>query len=94
MFGECKCRIPDPQFWTVIHITGRDRVVRCSGCNQIWHTTAAYAKELPENLVSPYQWRQYIHSPNYHKGEDTVVGEEGSYLDPDFRSCFETEEIS
>lgn len=91
MYAKCICRTPDPQFWTVIHITGRDRVVRCSGCRQIWHSTAAYAKDLPENLVSPYQWRQYIHTPDYHK-EDPVEGEADSYLDPAFKSRFDEPE--
>ena len=89
MYAKCICRVPDPNNWTVIHITGRDRVVRCAVCSQIWHSTGVYAKDLPENLVSPYQWRQYLHSPDYHKGEDPIEGEEGGYLDPEFQSRLE-----
>lgn len=89
MYAKCICRVPDPENWTVIHITGRDRVVRCSGCKQIWHSTAVYAKELKEDFVSPYRWRQLIHTPDYHKGEDPIEGEENSYLDPAFESRFE-----
>ena len=91
MQAKCTCRVPNPENWTVIHITGRDRVIRCSACRQIWHSVAAYAKELPEQFVSPYQWRQYIHSPDYHKGEDPIEGETDSYLDPNFKSRFEQE---
>lgn len=92
MYAKCICRVPDPENWTVIHITGRDRVVRCACCRQIWHSTAAYARDLKENFVSPYQWRQLIHTPDYHKGEDPIEGEEDTYLDPAFVSRFEEPE--
>lgn len=88
MHAKCICRIPDPANWTVIRISGRDRVVRCAACRQIWHTTGDYAEELTEEIVSPYQWRQYIHSRDYHR-EPPVIGEPGSYLDPEFKSVFD-----
>ena len=82
MYAKCICRVPDPNNWTVIHLTGRDRVIRCACCRQIWHSTAAYAQELNEDLVSPYQWRSLIKTPDYHKSEAPVEGEENGYLDP------------
>ena len=92
MYAKCICRVPDPTHWHVIYITGRDRVVRCADCRQIWHSTASYAQELEEELVSPYEWKQFIHTPEYHKGEDVIEGEPDSYLDPAFRSIFEQPE--
>ena len=29
MYAKCICRVPDLSNWTVIHITGRDRVDDC-----------------------------------------------------------------
>lgn len=89
---KCYCRVPDITNWTIIHITGRDRVIRCSQCRQIWHSYASYTSELKEELVSPYEWRRLIHTPDYHKGEDPIEGEPDSYLDPAFESVFETDE--
>lgn len=92
MTFKCNCRVPDIMNWSVIKISGRDWIVRCSACRQVWHTTAAYAAELPEKPISPYEWRRLIHSPDYHKGEDSVEGEADGYLDPNFESRFEKEE--
>ena len=89
MQAKCSCQVPDIANWTIIHITGRDRVIRCSACRQIWHSYAAYTKEIPEQLVSPYEWKHLIRTPDYHKGEDEIDGESGSYLDPAFVSRFE-----
>lgn len=91
MRAKCICKIPDIGNWTVIHITGRDRVIRCSECHQIWHSFAAYTNEIPEQLVSPYEWRHLIRTPDYHKGESEFEGEEDSYLDPAFESRFDRE---
>ena len=41
MQAKCSCRVPDPANWTIIHITGRDRVIRCSACRQIWRERAS-----------------------------------------------------
>ena len=92
MTYKCICRVPDLGNWSVIKISGRDWIVRCSACRQAWHTTAAYAAELPEKPISPYEWRRLIRTPDYHKGEDAVEGEEEGYLDPDFESRFLKEE--
>ena len=92
MTYKCNCRIPDFENWSVIKISGRDWIVRCSACRQVWHTTAAYAADLPEKPISPYEWRRLIHTPDYHKGEETAEGEEGGYLDPAFESRFTDKE--
>ena len=86
MTYKCNCRIPNTENWSVIKISGRDWIVRCSACRQVWHTTAAYAADLPEKPISPYQWRKLIHTPDYHKGEEIPEGETNGYLDPDFES--------
>ena len=88
MTYKCSCPCPDPSNWTVIRISGRDSVVRCSACRQIWHTTAEYADSLPERKVSQYEWRQLIKTADYHKGEDPLFGEPDGYLDPNFESRF------
>lgn len=92
MTYKCYCRVPDVENWSVIKSSGRDWIVRCSKCRQVWHTTAAYAKELPENPISPYQWRKLIHTSDYHKGELPVEGDPDGYLSPDFKSRFTEEE--
>ena len=92
MTYKCNCRVPDIENWSVIKISGRDWIVRCSACRQVWHTTAAYAADLPEKPISPYEWRRLIHTPDYHKGEDPIEGEEGGYLGPDFESRFQKKE--
>lgn len=92
MYAKCICRVPDLSNWTVIHITGRDRVIRCSACRQAWHTTASYAEELPVDPVSPYEWRQLIRTPEYHKGEGMIEGEEDGYLDSARPSIFAKED--
>ncbi len=92
MTYKCFCRVPDVENWSVIKISGRDWIVRCSKCRQVWHTTAAYAKDLPENPISPYQWRKLIHTADYHKGELPIEGEPDGYLSPDFKSRFTEEE--
>ena len=89
---KCQCRIPDPQNWSVIRISGRDRIVRCSACRQIWHTVGKYSEDLAEKPVSKYEWRQLIHTPEYHKGEEPILGEANTYIDPEFRSRFLEEE--
>jgi hypothetical protein len=86
MVFKCCCCEPDPENWTVIRVSGRDHIVRCAKCRQIWHTQAAYANDLPEAPVPPLQWKKLIHTKEYHQGEPPVVGEKGSYLDPDFKS--------
>jgi hypothetical protein len=93
MTYKCNCRVPDPENWTVIKISGRDWIVRCSVCRQVWHTTAAYAADLPRKPISPYQWRKLIHTPDYHKGDDGPEGEPNGYLDPAFESRFTKEEL-
>ena len=52
MTYKCNCRVPDIMNWSVIKISGRDWIVRCSACRQVWHTTAAYAAELSEKPIS------------------------------------------
>ncbi|MBQ5986651.1 MAG: hypothetical protein IJL59_05265 [Clostridia bacterium] len=42
----------------------------CKACQQAWHTTAAYAEELPVELCSPYRWREIVASPGYHAREE------------------------
>lgn len=91
MQAKCICRVPDINNWTIIHITGRDHVIRCSQCRQIWHSYGSYTKELTEDLVSPYEWRHLIRTPEYHKGDYEIEGEPESYLDPAFESRFEGE---
>jgi uncharacterized Zn finger protein len=85
---KCQCRVPDPQDWTVIRISGRDKIIRCSACGHIWHTVAKYSDDLPEKTVSEYEWRRLIHTPEYHKGEEPLPCDPGEYLDPDFKSRF------
>lgn len=92
MTYKCRCHYPDLENWSVIKISGRDWIVRCSKCRQVWHTTASYAAELPEKPISPYEWRKLIHTPDYHKGEDAIEGEPDGYLDPAFESRFEKED--
>lgn len=91
MTYKCICPEPNTANWSVIRLSGRDSIVRCSVCGQIWHTTASYAAQLPERQVSQFEWRQLIKSADYHKGEDEIEGEPGGYLDPDFASIFEEE---
>ena len=92
MYAKCICHVPDAANWTVIHITGRDRVIRCSACRQAWHTTASYALELPEEPISPYEWRKLIRTPDYHKGEPLIEGGDDGYLDPSTESVFTPEQ--
>ena len=89
MLTKCICETPDPGNWTVIHVTRRDRVIRCTVCRQIWHSTAVYTDDLKEELLSPFQWKQIIKTADYHKSEDLTDGEEDSYLDPAFINRFE-----
>ncbi len=88
MTYKCSCPSPDTANWSVIRISGRDSVVRCSVCGQIWHTTASYADSLPERQVTQFEWKRLIKTADYHKGEDPVEGEPDGYLDPDFESRF------
>ena len=46
---KCQCHVPDPQNWSVIRISGRDRIIRCSACKHIWHTVGKYSEDLPES---------------------------------------------
>ena len=89
---KCQCHVPDPQNWSVIRISGRDRIIRCSACKHIWHTVGKYSEDLPEKPVSDYEWRRLIQTPEYHKGEEPLEGEPDSYLDPEFENRFLTEE--
>ena len=86
MTYKCSCKSPDPANWSVIRISGRDYIVRCSACRQIWHTTAAYGESLPERKVTQYEWRHLIKTADYHKGEDPAEGEPDGYLDSNFVS--------
>ena len=52
---KCQCHVPDPQNWSVIRISGRDRIIRCSACKHIWHTVGKYSEDLPEKPVSEYE---------------------------------------
>ena len=88
MTYKCCCPTPDIGNWTRIRISGRDYIVRCNACEQVWHTTASYAESLPEQQITQFEWKQIIKSEQYHKGEDTVAGEPDGYLDPDFESRF------
>ena len=69
MVYKCFCQKPDVANWSVIRISGRDRIVRCAKCRQVWHTQAAYALDLPEDPIPTFLWRKLIHSADYHKGE-------------------------
>ena len=88
MTYKCYCCDPDMGNWSVIRISGRDRIVRCEKCRQVWHTTAAYAAELPEMPIPTYQRRKLIKTADYHKGELPVNGRPNGYLSPDFQSRF------
>lgn len=89
---KCFCTDPDPSNWTVIRVSGRDYIIRCSKCRQIWHTVASYAKDLPEKPILQYEWQQLIHTSDYHKGELPVSDGKNGYLDPDFESRLLAEE--
>ena len=89
---KCQCHVPDPQNWSVIRHSGRDRIIRCHACKHIWHTAGTNSEDLPEKPVSEYEWRRLIQTPEYHKGEEPLEGEPDSYLDPEFENRFLTEE--
>ncbi len=88
MTYKCRCPSPNAENWTRIRISGRDSIVRCNLCGQVWHTTASYAASLPEQQITQFEWKQIIKSERYHKGEDAVAGEPDGYLDPNFESVF------
>lgn len=80
---KCTCKVPNVENWSVIHVTAKNKVVRCCVCHQAWHTEAAYANELSSDLISLYAWSRFIKTPDYHR-ENEPKGDEGSYLDPAF----------
>ncbi len=67
--GKCKCRKRSGTYWVIVRHTGGAEVVLCKACEQVWHTTAAYAWELPEELCSAFRWQKIKQMPGYHARE-------------------------
>ena len=85
---KCTCKVPNIETWFIVYHTAKDNVVQCRVCGEAWHTTARYASELQERLISRYGWAQLRKTPHYHKREDAIIGEAGSYLDPNLPDVF------
>lgn len=94
---KCSCMPAVFEEWRIIRVTERDRVVRCRKCKEVWHTTASYADEIPEELVSEYEWtRNILPSYHYHKREDCIdVMDDSLELESDVHAAHlkEIEEI-
>jgi len=71
--GKCTCKMRIGAYWVVVRHMGSTSVVRCRACEQVWHTTADYARELPEELCSAFRWREILRLPGYHAREGEAV---------------------